>query len=55
MHRLMAGTLDEVFDEIAAYKAGVDRRLPMVVLRTPKGSAGPAAFVRGTTFIRSPW
>jgi xylulose-5-phosphate/fructose-6-phosphate phosphoketolase len=37
----MAGTLDEVFDEIAAYRAGDDSRLPMIILRTPKGWTGP--------------
>ncbi|GAA3820476.1 phosphoketolase family protein [Sphaerisporangium flaviroseum] len=41
MHRLMAETLDEVFDEIAAYKDGRQSRLPMIVLRTPKGWTGP--------------
>ena len=41
MHELMARTLDEVFDEIAAYKDGRERRLPMIVLRTPKGWTGP--------------
>ncbi|MCT9932170.1 phosphoketolase family protein [Planotetraspora sp. A-T 1434] len=41
MHRLMAETLDGVFDEIAEYKRGGERRLPMVVLRTPKGWTGP--------------
>ncbi|GII66135.1 putative phosphoketolase [Sphaerisporangium krabiense] len=41
MHALMARTLDEVFDEIAAYKDGRADRLPMIVLRTPKGWTGP--------------
>ncbi len=48
MHRLMAGTLDTVLDEIAAIQAearaepGVPRRpWPMIVLRTPKGWTGP--------------
>ncbi|MEV0974824.1 phosphoketolase family protein [Microtetraspora glauca] len=41
MHQLMADTLDEVFDEIAAIKAGSGGRLPMIVLRTPKGWTGP--------------
>ncbi|MEV7013208.1 phosphoketolase family protein [Streptosporangium sp. NPDC051022] len=41
MHPLMAETLDTVFDEIADYKAGRDGRLPMIVLRTPKGWTGP--------------
>ncbi|GGP06637.1 phosphoketolase family protein [Nonomuraea glycinis] len=40
-HAEMAGTLDEVFDEIAAYRAGDDSRLPMIILRTPKGWTGP--------------
>ncbi|ETK35168.1 hypothetical protein MPTA5024_15515, partial [Microbispora sp. ATCC PTA-5024] len=41
MHPLMAETLDAVFDEIAEYKAGRSDRLPMLVLRTPKGWTGP--------------
>ncbi|WP_214410239.1 phosphoketolase family protein [Sphaerisporangium fuscum] len=40
-HRLMAETLDVVFDQIAEVKAGDDRRWPMIVLRTPKGWTGP--------------
>jgi xylulose-5-phosphate/fructose-6-phosphate phosphoketolase len=40
-HEEMAGTLDEVFGEIAAYRAGDDARLPMIILRTPKGWTGP--------------
>jgi xylulose-5-phosphate/fructose-6-phosphate phosphoketolase len=40
-HAEMAGTLDEVFDEISAYRAGDDSRLPMIILRTPKGWTGP--------------
>ncbi|MGH3878008.1 MAG: phosphoketolase family protein [Actinophytocola sp.] len=49
MHRDMATTLDEVFDEIrqiqhAAREGGnTDRpRWPMIVLRTPKGWTGPS-------------
>ncbi|GLX01390.1 phosphoketolase family protein [Microtetraspora sp. NBRC 16547] len=41
MHRLMADTLDAVFDQIAEVKAGSGERLPMIVLRTPKGWTGP--------------
>ncbi|MEZ0077528.1 phosphoketolase, partial [Planotetraspora sp. GP83] len=41
MHRLMAETLEVVFDEIGEYKRGGERRLPMIVLRTPKGWTGP--------------
>ncbi|GHE47821.1 putative phosphoketolase [Streptosporangium violaceochromogenes] len=41
MHPLMARTLDTVFDEITAYKEGRAKRLPMIVLRTPKGWTGP--------------
>jgi xylulose-5-phosphate/fructose-6-phosphate phosphoketolase len=48
MHQLMAATLDEVLDEIAAIqrRAREDRditrpRWPMIVLRTPKGWTGP--------------
>ncbi|MBV9336896.1 MAG: phosphoketolase family protein [Solirubrobacterales bacterium] len=49
MHGLMAATLDEVLDEIAAIQAtargagrGAERpRWPMIVLRTPKGWTGP--------------
>jgi xylulose-5-phosphate/fructose-6-phosphate phosphoketolase len=49
MHRLMAGTLDEVLDDIAHIqehaRQGRGRaerpRWPMIVLRTPKGWTGP--------------
>ncbi|GES20542.1 putative phosphoketolase [Acrocarpospora pleiomorpha] len=41
MHGLMAETLDRVLDEIADYQAGRAARLPMIVLRTPKGWTGP--------------
>ncbi|WP_283137142.1 phosphoketolase family protein [Rhizohabitans arisaemae] len=41
MHRLMAGTLDEVFDRIAAIREGSREPLPMIVLRSPKGWTGP--------------
>jgi xylulose-5-phosphate/fructose-6-phosphate phosphoketolase len=48
VHQLMASTLDQVLDEIAAIQsrarsgAGVERpRWPMIVLRTPKGWTGP--------------
>ncbi|MFC4534870.1 phosphoketolase [Sphaerisporangium dianthi] len=41
MHRLMADTLDTVFEQIAEVKAGADRRWPMIILRTPKGWTGP--------------
>ncbi len=51
MHALMAATLDEVLDEIAAIQerarnggsgSGAERpRWPMVVLRSPKGWTGP--------------
>ncbi|WP_170316830.1 phosphoketolase family protein [Acrocarpospora corrugata] len=40
-HELMAATLDAVFDEITAYRAGRTDRMPMIVLRTPKGWTGP--------------
>ncbi|WP_344495560.1 phosphoketolase family protein [Nonomuraea monospora] len=40
-HEEMAATLDEVFDQIAAYKDGLAGRLPMIILRTPKGWTGP--------------
>ncbi|MEO3792153.1 phosphoketolase family protein [Nonomuraea sp. B10E15] len=40
-HAEMAGTLDTVWDEMAAYKAGDADRLPMIILRTPKGWTGP--------------
>ncbi|MEV0389231.1 hypothetical protein [Nonomuraea sp. NPDC050643] len=40
-HEEMARTLDEVFDQIAAYKDGRAARLPMIILRTPKGWTGP--------------
>ncbi|MBO3747650.1 phosphoketolase family protein [Streptosporangiaceae bacterium NEAU-GS5] len=39
-HKEMADTLDQIFDEIAGYKEG-DPRLPMIILRTPKGWTGP--------------
>ncbi|MEZ0077397.1 phosphoketolase [Planotetraspora sp. GP83] len=41
VHALMAETLDSIFDEIAAYKDGRADRLPMLILRTPKGWTGP--------------
>ena len=48
MHGLMAATLDTVFSDIAAIKAGAARdgmaerpRWPMIVLRTPKGWTCP--------------
>ncbi|MEV0389107.1 phosphoketolase family protein [Nonomuraea sp. NPDC050643] len=40
-HGEMAGALDTAFEEMAAYKAGDAERLPMIVLRTPKGWTGP--------------
>ncbi len=53
MHRLMARTLDAVFDEIAAIKTHAREtgdttrpRWPMIVLRSPKGWTGPT-FVDG--------
>ncbi|MFF4412030.1 phosphoketolase [Streptosporangium sp. NPDC001559] len=42
MHELMAVTMETVFDEIAAYKEDRGGRLPMIVLRSPKGWTGPA-------------
>ncbi len=48
MHQLMAATLDEVVEEIAAIQAAARDegetarpRWPMIVLRTPKGWTGP--------------
>jgi xylulose-5-phosphate/fructose-6-phosphate phosphoketolase len=47
MHPQMAGTLDIVFDRIAAIKAHADAdaserpRWPMIILRSPKGWTGP--------------
>ncbi|MEU9836228.1 phosphoketolase family protein [Streptosporangium sp. NPDC048047] len=41
MHPLMAETLDRVFDEIAEFRDGRAERLPMIILRTPKGWTGP--------------
>ncbi|MER5626271.1 phosphoketolase family protein [Streptosporangium sp. NPDC002544] len=41
MHALMAETLERVFDQIADYRHGRADRLPMIVLRTPKGWTGP--------------
>ncbi|WP_431906876.1 phosphoketolase family protein [Nonomuraea jabiensis] len=40
-HQEMARALDTVFDQMAAYKQGRADRLPMIVLRTPKGWTGP--------------
>ncbi|TDE33043.1 phosphoketolase family protein [Nonomuraea mesophila] len=40
-HAEMAGTLDTAWEEMAAYKAGDADRLPMIILRTPKGWTGP--------------
>jgi xylulose-5-phosphate/fructose-6-phosphate phosphoketolase len=48
MHQLMAATLDEVLDEIAAIQSAARNggpvtlpRWPMIVLRSPKGWTGP--------------
>jgi xylulose-5-phosphate/fructose-6-phosphate phosphoketolase len=49
MHRLMAATLDQVFDQIRAIQTKARRggaqkerpRWPMIVLKTPKGWTGP--------------
>ncbi|MFC4587666.1 phosphoketolase family protein [Sphaerisporangium corydalis] len=41
VHRLMAETMDTVFDQIAEVRAGSGDRPPMIVLRTPKGWTGP--------------
>ncbi|GAA1515568.1 phosphoketolase family protein [Sphaerisporangium rubeum] len=41
MHQAMAATLDTVFDQIAAIKAGARDPWPMIVLRSPKGWTGP--------------
>ncbi|MFF5205759.1 phosphoketolase [Streptosporangium sp. NPDC000396] len=41
VHQIMADTLEVVFDEIAEVKDGRADRLPMIVLRTPKGWTGP--------------
>ena len=48
-HQLLAGALDEAFDQIAAiqqaarYDGATERPMwPMIVLRTPKGWTGPA-------------
>ncbi|MEV4105386.1 phosphoketolase family protein [Nonomuraea sp. NPDC049649] len=40
-HEEMARALDESFDQIAAYREGAEQRLPMIILRTPKGWTGP--------------
>jgi xylulose-5-phosphate/fructose-6-phosphate phosphoketolase len=40
-HQEMARALDTAFDEIAAYRSGDADRLPMIILRTPKGWTGP--------------
>ncbi|MEV0235492.1 phosphoketolase family protein [Nonomuraea sp. NPDC050786] len=40
-HGEMARALDSAFDQMAAYKRGAADRLPMIVLRTPKGWTGP--------------
>ncbi|MEU3166466.1 phosphoketolase family protein [Streptosporangium sp. NPDC006930] len=41
MHELMAQTLETVWEQIADYRRGRADRLPMIVLRTPKGWTGP--------------
>ncbi|GAT71080.1 phosphoketolase [Planomonospora sphaerica] len=41
MHELMQNTLNTVFDQIAEFKDGRATRLPMIILRTPKGWTGP--------------
>ncbi|HLU72513.1 MAG TPA: phosphoketolase family protein [Nonomuraea sp.] len=40
-HEEMARALDQSFDQIAAYREGAEQRLPMIILRTPKGWTGP--------------
>ncbi|MBF8185109.1 phosphoketolase family protein [Nonomuraea sp. K274] len=40
-HEEMAAALDTAFEEMAAYKDGDADRLPMIILRTPKGWTGP--------------
>ncbi|MEU4223183.1 phosphoketolase family protein [Nonomuraea sp. NPDC026600] len=40
-HQEMADTLDTVFDQITDYQQGRSDRLPMIILRTPKGWTGP--------------
>ncbi|MEW9550813.1 phosphoketolase [Nonomuraea sp. NPDC050783] len=40
-HEEMAATLDLCWEQMAAYKSGDADRLPMIVLRTPKGWTGP--------------
>jgi xylulose-5-phosphate/fructose-6-phosphate phosphoketolase len=40
-HQEMAGALDTAFDQMAAFKSGDADRLPMIILRTPKGWTGP--------------
>nr|WP_246649810.1 phosphoketolase family protein [Nonomuraea coxensis] len=40
-HEQMAATLDVCWEQMAAYKAGDAPRLPMIILRTPKGWTGP--------------
>nr|BFE79308.1 phosphoketolase family protein [Planobispora longispora] len=42
MHQLMQQTLGVVFDQIAEFKDGRADRLPMIILRSPKGWTGPA-------------
>jgi len=41
MHALMADTLETAWEQIADYKRGRADRLPMIILRTPKGWTGP--------------
>ncbi|MCA2230494.1 phosphoketolase family protein, partial [Nonomuraea aurantiaca] len=40
-HQEMATTLDIAFDQIAEYQQDRSDRLPMIILRTPKGWTGP--------------
>ncbi|WP_327582392.1 phosphoketolase family protein [Nonomuraea sp. NBC_00507] len=40
-HQEMAGALDAAFEQMADYKSGDADRLPMIILRTPKGWTGP--------------
>ncbi|MFI6595974.1 phosphoketolase [Nonomuraea sp. NPDC050536] len=40
-HEEMARALDVAFDQIAVYRDGYSDKLPMIVLRTPKGWTGP--------------
>ncbi len=44
LHNRMALVMDNCVSDISQYKRGIDKRLPMIILRTKKGWTGPQVF-----------